>query len=120
MLPGQGELSLTMLGMIHGKQNVFAFHNTQKDNLAEPNLQDTTPSGNADEQERTFQLSLRGNWIIPQPLQWLNLSVWAEFDVVSKTNKSIWSLTGTGEDFVYHKPGISHDIQFSLGLGIKL
>jgi hypothetical protein len=119
-LPGVTEVSLRLFGMIHGKMNPFISHNSQGDNNENTNLHTSTPSGNADEREWTFAATLRGNYPISSPLKWLAMSVWAQLDIITKTNKLMYSATGTGNAFITHKNGASTDLQFSLGMGVKL
>jgi hypothetical protein len=119
-LPSVTDLSLRLLGMVHGKMNPFVSHNSQGNNDDKPNLHTSTPSGNADEREWTFAATLRGSYAIPQPLRWLAVSAWAQLDIITKTNKLMYSATGTGDAFTYHKSGASLDLQFSLGVGVRL
>jgi hypothetical protein len=118
--PGVGGLSARLLGMIHGKMNPLISHNDQGDNTGKANLEEPTPSGRGDERELTYAASLRGDRIIPCPIPLLSFSLWAQVDFLLKYNKLMYSLTGTGEDLVYHKDGPSTDLQITLGLGLRL
>jgi hypothetical protein len=118
--PGIGALSARLFGMIHGKMNPFISHNDRGDNTGKANLTGLSPSGGEDKRELTLVSSLRGDRIIPWPLRRLSLSAWAQLDLLLQRNKLMYSLSGTGEDLVYHKDGPSADLQFSLGMGLRL
>ena len=119
-LIGSAFIHARFFGMIHGKMNFFVSHNTDGRNTGWANLQDTTPSGEEDEREYTLAFSLGGNYVIPQPVSWFKISVWAELDCFFKKNKLMLSETGNNEDIVYHKKGWSPDFQFVLGVGVSL
>jgi hypothetical protein len=118
--PGTGGLSARLLGMIHGKMNPLISHNDRGDNTGKANLEEPTPSGRGDERELTYAASLRGDRIIPCPIPRFSFSLWGQVDFLLKYNKLMYSLTGTGEDLVYHKGGPSTDLQITLGLGLRL
>ncbi|MDR2110643.1 MAG: hypothetical protein LBP32_04985 [Spirochaetaceae bacterium] len=120
LLPGDAVVSARFLGMIHGRMNFFISHNSEGDNTEKANLPDHTPSGGRDQREMTFIASFRGDRKIPQPLSWLNLSTWARLDLITKGNKLMYSRTGIGEDLVYHRGGVSTDLQFTIGLALRL
>ncbi|GHU25350.1 hypothetical protein FACS1894164_14420 [Spirochaetia bacterium] len=119
-VPGSWDASLRLLGMIHGNINPWASHNKDGDNSGKANYGGSTPSGANSEHESTFVASLRGNYAIPLPVKWPELSAWAQVDIISKTNKLMYDTTGTIPSVIYHKPGISADMQFSIGMRIKL
>jgi hypothetical protein len=118
--PGTGSLSSRFLGMIHGRMNPFISHNDRGDNTGKANLEESTPSGGEDERELTFAASLRGDRIIPWPVKRLSLSAWAQLDFLLQRHKLMYSVTGIGEDLVYHKDSRSVDLQFTLGMGLRL
>jgi hypothetical protein len=120
LLPGVGSISARFLGMLHGKMHFFVSHNDEGKNTQKANLDASTPSGREDEQELTFAASLRGNYLIPPVVSWLAISTWAQLDVVVKHNKLMYSESGIGEALLYHKPGIATDLQFTIGVGLKL
>ena len=120
LFPGSALVHVRLFGMIHGKMNYFVSHNADGDNSSWANLRSHTPSGDKDEHEYTFGISLGGNYSIPQPLSWFKMNVWTEIDCIFRKNKLMLSETGINEEIIYHKKGSVADFQFTVGLGVKI
>jgi len=127
--PEKWEAELRLFGMIHGKMNPFVSDNIDGENAKKyANIPDSTPSGSADEQEKTLALTLRGSAVLPVNVKFLEFSAWSEIDFITKWNKLMFSYDDINNNnfynninnLFYHKPGNSCDFQFSLGIGVKL
>ncbi|MDR1894159.1 MAG: capsule assembly Wzi family protein [Spirochaetales bacterium] len=112
---GGSRFALGLFAMLHGSINPLVSHNTDGINYREPNIRESTPSGQV--VEKTYILSLSGEVPLALPFWGAQLSVFGELHFVSRTNKKTYTDT---TPFVDYLPGTSRDVQFSLGTRLTL
>jgi len=117
--PGSAVIYARLFAMIHGNMNFFAPHNKDGNNKGAANLEDQTPSGNADGREQTFSVSLGADYALPRRVSWHKINVWTDLSYIVKNNKRMISEAGTGENIVRVREGASHDFQVTAGMGIS-
>ncbi|MDR1867376.1 MAG: capsule assembly Wzi family protein [Treponema sp.] len=116
-VPNNWEIGFRLFGMLHGAMNPFMSHNEAGNNAERANIMSYTPSGSGDTVERTFIASLFGTYAVPQFFPWVSFTVFAELDIISKTNKRMYQ---DSAPYIQYKPGTSADVQFSLGMRATL
>ncbi|MDR0376420.1 MAG: hypothetical protein LBH70_01365 [Spirochaetaceae bacterium] len=117
--PGSALVSAGLFGVIHGRMNPFVSHNRDGNNNGLANLAGPAPSGSRDEQERTFGISIRGDYALQKKIAVFGISFWAGADFMIKKNKRM--ISETGPDVVtYRTNGVVMDLQFICGVGLRL
>lgn len=108
-VPGTGSINLRLFGMRHGEMDFYMSHNLGNNNAHYANYDGQTPSGNT--VRESIVASLSGECLLPGPLSWMALRLWAELDWIGR--RTLVKANGSYRE-------VGSDLQFTLGCSLSM